>query len=325
MYWHASPAASGSEAPGLTLTVEAGYEPGLVLEYGGTKRIRLRRGGATMLWARVEAGYTGVWLVRRNRHAPPGVLPHIRASEVRSMEGAEQWMRWAAQRLAESDVSPLRPGTWQLTELRPAPPTLPQRARDEQPDVYEPADPDRLPAPAHRLLASTSLPPAHFEKWGINGSGGVFPLRNPSPVDAARVKAWRKRARDGTLPPVFLWWVGPFDVHLVIDGHDRLVAAAAEGMRPAAIVLWQPLEEAISEPAQWRDELVRTYERAFASKERLSDGSRKQLNKSLVEAFRGWRRIQTTARARPGLDEEWASELRAELSADPELADRVCG
>ncbi|MGB8939405.1 MAG: hypothetical protein WCD21_04060 [Streptomyces sp.] len=41
-------------------------------------------------------------------------------------------------------------------------------------------------------------------------------------ADDPRVKAYRKQARDGTLPPVLLWWVSGLDCHLVLDGHAGL-------------------------------------------------------------------------------------------------------
>jgi hypothetical protein len=65
----------------------------------------------------------------------------------------------------------------------------------------------------------------------------VLPLRRLSAPDAARVKAYRKHARDGTLAPVLLWWVPFVDGWLILDGHDRAVAALAEGRAPECVVL----------------------------------------------------------------------------------------
>ncbi len=49
------------------------------------------------------------------------------------------------------------------------------------------------------------------------------------------MKAYRKHVRDGTLAPVLLWWVPFLDGWLILDGHDRAVAALAEtAPRPAS-------------------------------------------------------------------------------------------
>ncbi|MFI6461764.1 hypothetical protein [Streptomyces sp. NPDC050538] len=51
------------------------------------------------------------------------------------------------------------------------------------------------------------------------------------------MKAYRKHARDGALAPVLLWWVSFLDGWLIIDGHDRAVAALAEGAQPVCVEL----------------------------------------------------------------------------------------
>ncbi|MER5887480.1 hypothetical protein ABT160_27005 [Streptomyces sp. NPDC001941] len=74
----------------------------------------------------------------------------------------------------------------------------------------------------------------------------------PGPDDG-RVKAYRKQAREGTLPPVLLWWVSGLDCHLVLDGHARLAAAVAEDLEPSLLHLDRALPH---------DELAAGFERA---------------------------------------------------------------
>ena len=62
-------------------------------------------------------------------------------------------------------------------------------------------------------------------------------LRDPSAEDSGRVKAWRKVAREGLLPPALLYFVSGLDSWLVLDGHDRLLAARLEGVAPTALTL----------------------------------------------------------------------------------------
>jgi hypothetical protein len=67
-----------------------------------------------------------------------------------------------------------------------------------------------------------------------------------------RVKAYRKQARDGTLPPVLLWWVSGLDRHLVLDGRARLAAAIAESTAPPVLHLHRtaPSDEVAAGTAQ---------------------------------------------------------------------------
>ncbi|MEV5998712.1 hypothetical protein AB0M25_05350 [Streptomyces griseomycini] len=70
------------------------------------------------------------------------------------------------------------------------------------------------------------------EPYCGGGRHGVLPLRRRSPPDAPRVKAYRRHAREGAPAPVPLWWVSFLHGRLVLDGHDRAVAAPAEGGDP---------------------------------------------------------------------------------------------
>ena len=80
-------------------------------------------------------------------------------------------------------------------------------------------------------------PNGALELYCGGGRHGILPLRRLSPPDAPRVKAYRKHARDGTLAPVLLWWVTFLDGWLILDGHDRAVAALAEGAPPECVEL----------------------------------------------------------------------------------------
>ncbi|WP_244239437.1 hypothetical protein [Corallococcus carmarthensis] len=74
-----------------------------------------------------------------------------------------------------------------------------------------------------------------------------MPLRAPAPENDSRVKAWRKHARDGTLPPVLLTYFTLVERWLVVDGHDRLHAALLEGREPPLLGLWSVIEVPVVE------------------------------------------------------------------------------
>lgn len=323
MHWTPTTDPTTSEVVGLSITARHTNGARLELEYGGARRLRVVNVGVPVLWARVEGLYAGVWVVRPRGSSALGLLPPIRADEARAMHTSLDCMKWVAAALTRS-TTPLRSGEWQLSDLQPVEATLRDRARGHTADVLRSRDPNEQPAPAYGLQSAFSVPHAHFEDWGMNGSGAVLPLRDPSEPDAARVKSWCKHARDGTLPPVVLWWVSALDMYVLLDGHDRLQAANAEGVPTRALALWQGHEDAIDDAA-WRAGLVRRYERAFEAGERLSVRTRLELNHSLVEAFRGYRRVRTRALARYRLNAEWEGQVRAELADEPALARRVCG
>ncbi|MEU6877330.1 hypothetical protein [Streptomyces sp. NPDC046712] len=192
----------------LVLHVEGGplEPPPLRMEMTDGRRMLLRQDDRPVLLARVDEDRGGVRVHRREGYRSP--LPPIRADEARrGPDWAHRYAGW----LEAAEESPLHEGRWVLT------------AREVFPPYVWRGD----------LL--TAWPDGHLD-WN-DGWNGVIPLRPPSAPDAPRVKAYRKQARDGSLAPVLLWWVTAFDGWLLLDGHDRAVAALAEGRDPRTIVL----------------------------------------------------------------------------------------
>ncbi|MDX3381075.1 hypothetical protein PV682_06365 [Streptomyces niveiscabiei] len=155
--------------------------------------------------AKVEQANQGVHLTRFEGYTSP--LPPIPAAH--HPNWPHQYARW----LEDSPNTPLHPSRWHLHARTAFPPYV-WRA----PDLVR------------------TWPAAHLD-WSARGWHGIVPLRPLSPPNAPRVKAYRKRVREGALPPVLLWWVTAFDGWLLLDGHDRAVAALEEGGTPPCVVL----------------------------------------------------------------------------------------
>ncbi|MBX3249991.1 MAG: hypothetical protein KF901_22630 [Myxococcales bacterium] len=130
------------------------------------------------------------------------------------------------------------------------------------------------------------------------------------------MRSWRKHAREGTLPPVLLTYVTGWCTHLLLDGHDRLVAALAEGVLPRVAML-ACVDVVEQEPSEIeRDGFVRAYESILAS---ASIESRQRLNRELIDRFRSSVTQLASTRARfvgdPSWDARWDAEVEGESSA----------
>lgn len=303
---------------GLLLDVVRRAPPGLVLENFGGGCTRLVCGGEPLLWARVEPQYQGLSFVRRRGVTSAAILPPVQAHEARSITSATGWMKWFLRGIEASTNTPWYTGEWNLTELRQQRASVSDIARGTAPDVYLPVNRDGWPCVVYGLRGALEIPRTHYESWGINGSGAVIPLRAPSAVDSSRVKAWRKHAREGSLPPVLLWWVTAFDVYLLIDGHDRLLAAQAEGVQPSAIGLWVSERPDPADAEVWRRSAAERYEVAFAHEESLSASTRTQLNDRLVRAYDVKAVRASKARFVKDASEQWLAEVARELADSPE-------
>lgn len=205
----------------------------------GTRRIVIVVDGIDRAFARIHRAYAGLWLALSD-HDVLQLLPPLTAEETRELPRLgdptylARWTRFFADRLQHANT--LEEGRYALTAAFD-----PKLSAKSPLPIWEPAP--WAVQRALELAGTASGPAVSWKSWWTNGSGRVLRLRRPSPPDAARVKAWRKRAREGALPPVLLFYVSGLDLFAILDGHDRLAAALAEKAPPPLLVAWRVREE----------------------------------------------------------------------------------
>ncbi|AWN30743.1 hypothetical protein [Streptomyces sp. NEAU-S7GS2] len=248
--------AEGVRWEGLALAVDGPARPPLRAEVADGRRLVLLQGDQVVLLARQRVTHHGVHYARTGRYTSP--IPPLRAETARTYREAcpddDAWFaRWAhhfASALRESANGPLHEGDWHLR------PGMSPYAVDAYWETLAQHDPDR----GH--IAWFCGSPAH-------DSRDLLPLRPLSTPDAPRVKACRRQYREGVLPPVVLWGISALDTSVVLDGHDRLAAALAEGGRPPVLRLNRAglpeLHALLAQPD------LRAYEERIASLQRQRD------------------------------------------------------
>ncbi|MFF8359865.1 hypothetical protein ACF063_41140 [Streptomyces chartreusis] len=230
---------------GLSLDVEDRRRPGLCVFTAGP-RLLLSQLSRPVLLAVVDEQLHGVDFWRTDEYR--SFVPPLRADVGRALAGSpERWAHRFAQYLIDSPDSPLHEGRWLLSHESPL-----QRWRH--------AD------TSHGEYWGSMLVDGHPEgyvDWFLHShSWELLPLRPMPDVDDSRVKAYRKQAREGTLPPVLLWWVSGLDSHLILDGHARLAAAIAESVEPPLLQLHRAVPR--DDLAARIDEAVGFYEDELA-------------------------------------------------------------
>jgi hypothetical protein len=325
--------------PGVTLTVPnakdwdlPGAEPGLLLdvpakgrwlqrpalhwEAAADFRLRLVSGGQPLLWVRIQSYWDRCSFVRGPVHAPWG-LPALSAPEVRAVTKepgtAAWWEAWAwhlGRALVEAPAPVLYAGRWCL---RPVGVMTAQQASRHPVSSMEMTF-GVLPSSPHSLETVLRYQPAWEENWwevrAEEKPGVLLPLRAPSDAEDGRIKSWRKRARDGTLPPALLLYVDILEKWLVLDGHDRVHAALLEGVAPPLMGLFPWVEHA-RPGAQVREQgamiAAELQLRAGATPEVID-----RVNRQLVRSFH-WNERRAVTRAWPlkGGARAWSAEVSA--------------
>ncbi|MFF5503375.1 hypothetical protein [Streptomyces roseolus] len=211
---------------GLTLEVRDDRpRPGLCVYSGPGRRLMLAQGSRPVLLAVVAEHLAGVDFRRADAYR--SFVPPLRADAARALAGdPERWAHRFARHLADAPDGPLHEGRWLLTSgqglLRW------RHARETHAEYW-------------RSMLVEGHPDGFLDWFLHSTSWEVLPLRPMPDADDARVKAYRKQAAEGTLPPVLLWWVSGLDCHLVLDGHARLAAAIAESVEPPLLELHRTL------------------------------------------------------------------------------------
>jgi len=232
-------------ADGLVLEVSGRPgPPPLRFESADGGRLLLRQGERPVFLGRMEreSCCRDLFLHRLGGFRP--LLPPLRSA---SMRAGADWLHQYTRLLEDAEDGPLHDGRWHLA-----------RRTVFAPGIW-----------TEDLLRD--WPGGQLELLCGGGWHGIVPLRPLSAPDAPRVKAYRKHARDGTLAPVLLWWVSFLDGWLILDGHDRAVAALAEGANPACVVLARAMED-----EEWRrlaDGMTAGHEQRMARLAALPDTS----------------------------------------------------
>lgn len=252
--------------------------------------LRLVVDGAPRLWVDVDDWWESVRIAWAPE-AAPSPLPAIRWSELapRSMEAWGWW--WLARLMAahvEGAATPLHEGSWWCGPVRGA------RLRPEL---------------APSLLPATQL--GSFE-------GCLIPTRPLSPSGASRVKAWRKQARGGVLPPILAVYSSVSESWWILDGHDRLVAALEAGEVPEVVGLAH-----LRAAASWLTPEIEAQAQAAVLERmakvdwsRASEGVIDHFNRSLLQVYVGAEELYCQSRVwpLPGGVAQWGAEVAAVAS-----------
>lgn len=293
----------------LEIDSEGAVDPagrGFRIEAGSPRLIRCAVDGAARLWARPDRYLQGIWVLRSAHEESPRVLPPWRFDEARAHGAGSRldaelhaaWAKATAKALFECPHPRLGPGTFRITRAR----TSTNASRWGGPREGSPSDPSE---------AYERTEPEWISWEG--GFGITHPLRTRPREDDGRVRAWRKAAREGWLPPLVFLWISGLNAYVLLDGHARLRAAELEGVEPEGLVVWRVVALP-KEDAGWRKEVVERYEYASRRYAVWQPETAAFMNGQLVDAFAPSDLVaRSTAVVRADLRRVFVDEVRARL------------
>jgi hypothetical protein len=236
-------------------------QPALRVRLAGGGRLAIEANGDPVLFAVAMGCRDDIHVLYADAGRRLEVLPAWTAAECRRLgSDLDRWLFEIRRRLQASPASPLHSGEWVLRC------TAVPWVQGPSPLLDKPGWPRSIPGWPGLALAPADDEPdgsvtAQICGHSLGLEGSVISLRRLSAPGAARVKAWRRLAREGALAPVLLLAVSGLSGYVILDGHDRLAAATAEGIRPPLAFLGRADPESQHHAAR---QAVERYERAMA-------------------------------------------------------------
>ncbi|HEK0957770.1 TPA: hypothetical protein SMQ17_001842 [Pseudomonas aeruginosa] len=220
LYWRDLESPANGEWLGLAVQVEGAHRAPsfLHLQSGGQARIRLMRGDQPLLWATQLPYHDGIWLVKSLVAASPAQasVPPIDSPTLEALRGLrgearyKAWSRYFVETLRTSPGSCLEAGRWllRLSLAEQVPAWQPPQSHDPRERVlerwrYRSVGRDAL-LPDWRFYSLEKVLDDDWVQWldwWGRDNDALIALRRVED-DEGRVKWWRKKAREGELPPV---------------------------------------------------------------------------------------------------------------------------
>lgn len=296
--------------------------PDLYLRTGTNARMTLVFNDYPLFWATLTRGHYGAWLVR-NAMAPPelsALIPAIASAQVErfsglsAVESIKGWCRYFVECLNASGF--LHSGEWLAQALLP---NVDNKLIGGQPDTARwrfatrGNEKDRLPdwrLSGDALVKAIETGPVQWIDFSAARETPVV-LHDVDP-HAGRLKWWRKKAREGTLPPILLWYVAGIDALVVIDGHYRLRAAIMENSAPRFVVICASQTQAIAHCPDVQQRVLASLTRQIPRKPARDTAT---VNRVLVQAFddRPFRYALTHAWASLRSQQDWNDDVARRL------------
>ncbi len=302
-----------SEWEGLAVKVESTSPTTIKLQAGNNCRVKCSNNDIPLFWATISKDYQGVHLLKSFRNIPLDhmAIPPITSADFEAraqLDGTalyQSWCKYFFTKMSESKSTPLYTGLWFLTCLEETGSSVwnYKNSHNEKNGYY---------SSLYNAKASLDRPQFDYIDWGASGSFELIALKKKPHESEARVKWWRKKARNSTIPPILVWYVSSLDAFVIIDGHSRLLASILEDVAPRIISLFSGREIPRDTDEKRRDKIVHSLLNRKGNTALDID----KMNKVLIEAFDDSPLIQSVTRSEALWDFEklWEREVSHEMS-----------
>lgn len=287
-----------------------------VVSFPGYK-IKTQINNQDTIYSNITTDYWGSWSLIKRLSEEEKMFPFIKSQDIEQykltgIEYKEYWSNHIRKCIESSEFKIIPNGTWQM--------------------VFSESSKGDWKYPNNKI-GQTNLK-------GQQQLNDVFTSENPKysdfeidniPIaiketpyeDSGRVKFWRKKIREESLPPIVLMHLSQLSNSMIIDGHSRLMASILENVPPKLIILYPTIEQKIKPDLTQADKRAKALVKQYETNPNLK---LEQVNQLLISFYddRPWLVRRTAAKFNKD-ENQWNLEVKRlieELNLSVEI-DRI--
>lgn len=325
-YWWQDLVDRNNQWQGLELNLKDSQKnaPAMEMLSGHYGRMALQYCGETLFWASMLEDHSGVWLIFNADHPrSQGMLPLVTSEDIERIKAkgehawTGEWCRYFIRQLMNAPAPLLSQQRWLIRPMLP----------HQQSSRY--SSPQPIPTENWRFASPESTENITC-RWTLYGAD-ISALTHPDLVrlvdwwwggdlllgryaiqpNTGRLKWWRKKCREGTLPPILVWYIAGLGSYVILDGHYRLQAAIEEQIPPLFLVLSELNETEYPADVVHQTRIVQSLEKQLANNPKYSINA---ANQTLINLYdRRYFYASTHSRAILGEGGQWAIDVEEYL------------
>ncbi|MCH2193266.1 hypothetical protein [Kordia sp.] len=284
---------------GLRIEVDNKISGILQLESGVNCRFKLLNKDIPILWGTFGKEYWGVWLLQNKVDWELEDMPikPINSETIEASKNADYykfWSRFFAKSLGDEKQPILSDGLWTLT-IGASPENKEKNTSIKVGDIAKAFDVEN----------------PRWITWDIGRNDSLVALKNEPNEKNGRVKWFRKLVKQGSCPPILVWYLSCIGGYVVLDGHCRLKAFQIESVPVKFLVLDSIVEQEIKKDPKVQQNILLAIEKTQKNQVKRKINV-EEINKVLIRAFdnRPYCHPITNAKARHNFEEKWTTEVR---------------
>lgn len=272
-----------------------------VVSFPGYK-IKTQINNQNTIYSNIASDYWGSWSIINKLSEEEQIFPFIKSSEIEQykLDGIhykDYWLNQIRRKIKSSEIKIIPNGTWQMLYSESIKGDW-KYQNNKVGQTYLKGQQQ-----LNEVFISENPKYSDYEVDNIPIAVKEIPYK-----ESGRVKFWRKKVKEKTLPPIVLMHLSQLSNSIIIDGHSRLMASILENVPPKLIILYPTIDQEIKPNLKQADKRAKALVKQYETNPNLK---LEQMNQLLISFYddRPWLVRRTTAKFNKD-ENQWNIEVK---------------